>query len=51
VTKLAGGSRSTSAASNAGGNDLEAGDEGPSSAAALLDNGDALGSGYIYGTS
>ena len=51
VTKLAGGSRSTSAASNSGGNDLEAGDEGPSSTAALLDNDDALDSGYIYGTS
>lgn len=51
VTKLAGGSRSTSAASNTGGNDLEAGDEVPSSTAALLDSDDALGSGYIYGTS
>ena len=49
VTKLAGGSRSTSAASNTGINDPEAGGIPPSSTAALLDNDDGLGS--IYGTS
>ena len=32
-------------------NDLEAGDEAPTSTAALLNNDDALGSGNIYGTS
>ena len=47
VTKLA-----SSAASNTDGNDLEAGDEAPSSTAPLVNGGgDDLGSGYIYGTS
>jgi len=51
ATKLAGGSRSSSAASKAYENDLEAGDEAASLTNPLLDSGDALGSGYIYGTS
>ena len=47
VTKLA-----SSAASNTGGDDLEAGDEAPSPTAPLVKGGgDDLGSGFIYGTS
>ena len=45
VTKLA-----SSATSNNGGDDLEAGDEARSSTAPLVDGSDDLGSGYIYGT-
>ena len=45
VTKLA-----SSAASNSGGDDLEAADEARSSSVPLVNDGDDLGSGYIYGT-